>query len=80
MKISASAIALAITVALIVPSEAATNHKTKRKHMHQRPVAMERAPGLRPSNSRPGWASPQQCFTDEGYGRFTPCDTGGKSY
>ena len=24
----------------------------------------------------PPWASPNQCFTDEGYGRFSSCDTG----
>jgi hypothetical protein len=26
--------------------------------------------------SRPAWAAPWQCFTDEGYGRFRPCDAG----
>jgi hypothetical protein len=25
---------------------------------------------------RPPWAAPWQCFTDEGYGRFRPCDAG----
>ena len=23
----------------------------------------------------PPWASPNQCFTDDGYGRFSPCDS-----
>jgi hypothetical protein len=26
----------------------------------------------------PPWAMPNECFTDEGYGRFTPCDRGGR--
>jgi hypothetical protein len=25
---------------------------------------------------RPPWAAPQQCFTDEGYGRYWPCGAG----
>ena len=28
------------------------------------------------SGPRPPWAAPWQCFTDEGYGRFRPCDAG----
>jgi len=48
--------------------------------MHQRPVAMEKAPALAPSNKRPARAAPQQCFTDAGYGRFTHCEGGGKGY
>ena len=26
----------------------------------------------------PPWAMPNECFTDEGYGRYTPCDRGGR--
>jgi hypothetical protein len=26
----------------------------------------------------PPWAMPNECYTDEGYGRFTPCDRGGR--
>jgi hypothetical protein len=80
MRIMTSVVALALAASFAVPGEAAPNRKTKPKHMHQPPVAMKRAPLFAPSNNRPGWASPQQCFTDEGYGRFTPCDSGGKSY
>jgi hypothetical protein len=25
---------------------------------------------------RPAWAAPQQCLSDDGYGRFLPCDVG----
>jgi hypothetical protein len=27
--------------------------------------------------NRPYWASPMECYFDEGYGRFTPCTGGG---
>jgi hypothetical protein len=27
--------------------------------------------------SRPAWSSPYECFIDEGYGRFRPCNAGG---
>ena len=26
----------------------------------------------------PPWAMPNECYTDEGYGRFTPCSRGGR--
>jgi hypothetical protein len=26
----------------------------------------------------PPWAMPNECYTDEGYGRYTPCDRGGR--
>ena len=35
------------------------------------PQTNYRAPGM-PAD-RPSWAGPNECFTDEGYGRFTPC-------
>jgi hypothetical protein len=46
-------------------------------------VAYRQAPprnGLAPGQiypSRPAWASPYECFIDEGYGRFRPCNAGG---
>jgi hypothetical protein len=27
----------------------------------------------------PPWAMPNECYTDEGYGRYTRCDTGGRA-
>jgi hypothetical protein len=26
--------------------------------------------------NRPAWAAPGECYTDEGYGRFSPCSSG----
>ena len=56
-------------------ADAATKHKRKPVR-HHAPAALyvPAGPGLYPT--RPPWTAPQQCFTDEGYGRFRPCDAG----
>ena len=52
-----------------------------RKHKHHKrvyaPVAayVPASPYAYPG-PRPVWAAPQQCFTDEGYGRYWPCGAG----
>ncbi|HKS62873.1 MAG TPA: hypothetical protein VJT13_14315 [Xanthobacteraceae bacterium] len=60
-------------------ADAAARHKVKH---HTRPFAAQTAPsyGQAAWPNRPRWAAPQQCFTDDGYGRFTPCEGGGKGY
>ena len=71
-------LAAAFATALAGSAEAGTK---KDHHVRaQRPVATERAQAFTPANTRPAWAAPQQCFTDDGYGRFTPCEGGGKGY
>jgi hypothetical protein len=37
-------------------------------------VPLQRGPQVGPA-----WAGPNQCWTEEGYGRYAPCDGGGKS-
>ena len=52
-----------------MPADAAARHKHKAAPSAQgvaQPVA----------GNRPVWAAPQQCFSNDGYGRFTPCDIG----
>lgn len=81
----------ATAVSMIIPvatAEAGSRHKHKYYRQHhgavyapgyygpryggwQAPVSM-RTPG-------PIWAMPNECYTDEGYGRFTPCSMGGRS-
>jgi hypothetical protein len=56
--------------------EAAT--ATKHHPRVTRPAAMQQPTNAYPS--KPRWAAPQQCFTDDGYGRYTPCEGGGKGY
>jgi hypothetical protein len=64
-------------------------HKPKHKPPHKGTIAWHRAHVLpipadpyaafyRPG-PRPPWAAPWQCFTDEGYGRYRPCDAGPSS-
>jgi hypothetical protein len=73
-------LATALATALIgtVSADAATRNKhhprAARAVQLQHPSAYPEFP------SRPRWAAPQQCFTDDGYGRYTPCEGGGKGY
>ena len=72
-------IATAISFGTAGTADAAARHKAKH---HVRPATAQPAPAYTKgaSTNRPRWAAPQQCFTDDGYGRFTPCEGGGKSY
>ena len=55
--------------ASVATAEAGARHK----HHHAR--VMQMAPvAMRPVG--PPWAGPNQCFTDEGYGRYASCDGG----
>ena len=70
---------LIAAIALSVAATGAADAKTKKKPMarHHAPVAAYVPASPYPAyQSRPPWAAPQQCFTDEGYGRFRPCDAG----
>ena len=59
-------------------ADARSRHK-HHKHRHAHAMAY-RAPAMGAPGqlypSRPVWAQPWQCFTDDGYGRFRPCDAG----
>jgi len=83
LLLAAAAISLALPAA--TTADAASRHKHKKYHHHygagyapgyhgpgygawQAPVQM-RTPG-------PIWAMPNECYTDEGYGRYTPCSLG----
>jgi len=45
------------------------------RHKKVRAAAPQHAPAsLQPS--RPPWAAPWQCVTNDGYGRYLPCDLG----
>jgi len=73
-------IAGTLAVSAIVPASAATRHRApapsvvSEPYLNQAPVAA-RAPGY--TQTGPVWRGPNECFTDEGYGRFTSCDAGG---
>ena len=67
------ALFVAVVIAGMSPAEAAARHK----HKVRPPAVTQRAPLMQPAvANRPVWAAPQQCLTDDGYGRFLPCDVG----
>ena len=64
-------VAAGIVIAAISPADAAARHKHK-----VRAPAAQSAPVQPAFANRPTWAAPQQCYTNDGYGRFVPCDVG----
>jgi hypothetical protein len=70
----------AVAISLIVPITAAdaAGAKKRRSYEYDHHYGISRtlqAPvGLR--TPRPAWAGPNECYTDEGYGRFAPCSWG----
>ena len=73
-------IAGVLAASAIVPASAATRHRapapaaSTEQYVNEAPVAA-RVPG--DNQTGPIWRGPNECFTDEGYGRFTSCDAGG---
>ena len=53
-------------------ADAAVRHKHKIRAVA--PRAHVPTPAQPVSGNRPAWAAPQQCYTNDGYGRFLPCD------
>ena len=65
-------VAAGIVIAAISPADAAPRHKHK-----VRPAVTPAAPVVQPAVARrPAWAAPWQCLTDDGYGRYLPCEVG----
>ena len=71
--------AIATLATGVASADAATRHKHHARVPHvaaQRyPVPVQRGPQVGPA-----WSGPNQCWTDEGYGRYSPCDGGGKAF
>jgi hypothetical protein len=78
--LAVAGIAGTLAVSAIVPASAATRHRApapntaSEPYLNEAPVAA-REPGY--TQTGPVWRGPNECFTDEGYGRFTSCDAGG---
>jgi hypothetical protein len=68
--------AAAVVLVSMSAADAASRHHA-RKHVRVRAVVPQQPQGQLYPN-RPVWAPPGACFTDEGYGRFRPCDAGGR--
>jgi hypothetical protein len=75
-RLLVAAMALALTAGVAD----AAHKKHKRIVRHHYPLATEATAAYPYANyargPRPPWAAPWQCFTDEGYGRYRPCDAG----
>jgi hypothetical protein len=76
---------IAVTALTLAASTAQAAHKHKRHHrtLHHASVAahLPAAPAdpyakFYNNGPKPPWAAPQQCFTEEGYGRYWPCGAG----
>jgi len=74
---------VAIAISLIMPVaciEAASSHKKRRsyEYHHQYGIYLptQAPPAVRKRG--PPWAMPNECFHDEGYGRWSPC--GGRDH
>ena len=63
-------IAAAFVTAMIGTADAAGRHKHGRGTYA--PPAYVHV--VRPPQVGPIWAGPNQCWTDEGYGRYAPCN------
>jgi hypothetical protein len=74
MKIRILMAALAAFSIGAADSADAARKQKRHKVRHPQPVAS--APVAPYGTARPPWAAPWECYTDEGYGRFTPCSSG----
>jgi hypothetical protein len=65
----------ATSLASVSAADAAARHK-RHKEVVYPPARAYAAPAFVAQPRRPAWASPYECYTDEGYGRFWPCGAG----
>jgi hypothetical protein len=80
IRIAALGIAGIVAVSAIVPASAATHQKR-----HSAPAPVESSADVVGLPIHPAWSpipaavyqAPNDCFTDEGYGRYTSCEQGG---
>ena len=68
-------IIVAVAVALAGTSAEAAARKSARPEARALQSAPVAAHAYAVAN-RPYWAAPGECFTDDGYGRFSPCSSG----
>jgi len=69
-------IAIAAALSLAATSAADAASKRKRQKVRAAPVVSVPAKPIIARTPGPAWAGPNECFTDEGYGRYWPCGAG----
>jgi hypothetical protein len=57
-------------------AESAQRQTNRQGGWNNAPVRLQGQPQGFPT--RPAWAQPVDCFTDDGYGRFRSCSAGGR--
>ena len=67
----------AVSLAGIGTADAAAK---KKKVRHVAPAVAAPVYPYYAQKPGPAWASPGECFTDEGYGRYWPCGAGRNNY
>jgi len=65
-----------LTVLSVVCGTADAATKKKKAHHAASPVVSAPVYPYRAPTAGPLWANPNECFTDEGYGRYWPCGAG----
>jgi hypothetical protein len=77
--------AIALSLAAQAASAAQAAHKHKRHHVARHHTSIAARIPTVPADPyakfynngpKPPWGAPQQCFTEEGYGRYWPCGAG----
>ena len=69
-------IAAAAALSLAATSAADAASKRKRQKVRAAPVVTMPAKPTMARMPGPSWAGPNECFTDEGYGRYLACGAG----
>ena len=69
------AAAVAVSFANLDVADAATKRK-RQKVRHAAPIGYAPTAPANPRTPGPPWAGPNDCFTDEGYGRYLRCGGG----
>ena len=79
----------ATAISLVVPMAAADAASRNKQRYYQDPYAAQGPAYYGPYSAwnapvylrtpGPPWAMPNECYTDEGYGRYTRCDAGGRA-
>ena len=69
------AVASALSLTALTTANAASKHHRYHGRYWSEPYGWG-SPYVRYPN-RPAWATPGECYTDEGGGRFMPCSYGG---
>ena len=69
--------AAALTLVGISAAQPAPRNQGQQGSWNSAPVRLQGQQNVFPT--RPAWAQPGDCFTDDGYGRFRSCSAGGRS-